>query len=568
MKRIQFGNYTLHKRIGMGGMAEIFLATTEVHGLSKRLVLKRILPTLSNDEQLIHMLIEEARLCANLKHPNLVEVYDLDQTEDLYYITMEFVEGKDLRKTLSSCANKKVGFPTTIALYIIIEILKGLHYAHTQKHPDGSNLGIVHRDVSPSNIFLAYNGAVKLGDFGIAKAANRKATASGVLKGKFGYLAPEQVTGAKLDQRADIFATGIVLYELLTGRRLYSADSDLLALTQVQEATIDPPLEKVRPDLSKALVDIVKKALSKAPEDRFQTAKQLHDELFEYVTTVKAVASAKDLTLLMSQLFPDESPHKIEISTDNDDKTQASHVLPEELSQNNDTVLAQPYDSDSNPLVIEQPRTEHILDPSEQVEPQQEAASASIPAIQINPSNNMNSVQPPNSLFSRLPKPKPANLPVLTPASEPQTTSSPTRKTIKDIIEGMDRWRFIALCIGVITLVMGILVGVFVASTTPSPQQAPPTTMAEAAAEIPTKSVQNFANLKVTPDANSGLVYVHCPSPAIMTIAGVGHFPIPAGGYEFSLKQSRYLVKLTLDGEELKPKRINVRKRLVEITCP
>ena len=305
-----FGDYVLQDRIGAGGMAEIFLATAQgIEGFEKRLVIKRILPTLSDDEQFVRMFIEEAKLCVALRHPNIVQVYDLGEMEQQYYIAMEYVDGRDLLKTLAACGKKRIGFPTDIALYIVMEVLKGLEYAHHLSRPDGEPLGIIHRDVSPSNVLLSFEGEVKMGDFGIAKATTREKTATGILKGKFGYMAPEQVTGAPIDHRADVFACGIVLYELLTGHRLFAGKNDLMVLERVRDAAVDPLPRHYRPDLDDELEDIVLRALSRRADDRFQTAGDLHDALHDYVYRSRAMVAPAQLGRFMQALLlsdPDE----------------------------------------------------------------------------------------------------------------------------------------------------------------------------------------------------------------------------------------------------------------------
>jgi serine/threonine protein kinase len=303
-QRAQFGEYVLQDRIGTGGMAEIFLATAQgVEGFEKRLVIKRILPSLSHDDQFVRMFIEEAKLCVALKHPNIVQVYDLGQEGSQYYIAMEYVDGRDLLKTLAACGRKKIGFPTDLALFITMEVLKGLGYAHGLTRRDGRPLGIIHRDVSPSNVFLSYSGAVKIGDFGIAKAATREKTATGILKGKFGYMAPEQVIGAKIDHRADVFASGILLYELLTGHRLFSGRNELKVLEKVRDARIEPRPREYRPDLSEELEGIVLRALARRTQDRFQSAGELHDVLHSYVQRANAVIDSVHLARFIQKLF-------------------------------------------------------------------------------------------------------------------------------------------------------------------------------------------------------------------------------------------------------------------------
>ncbi|MCC7385729.1 MAG: serine/threonine protein kinase [Deltaproteobacteria bacterium] len=299
---IEFGSYRLHDRIGAGGMAEIFLATQP--GVQEReLVIKRILPQLSGDAQFVKMFVEEARLCAHLKHPNIVQVYDLGEIEAQYFIAMEYVQGRDLLKTLAACARKRIAFPTDIALYIVMEVLKALDYAHNLKGRDGQPMGIIHRDVSPSNVLLSFDGKVKLGDFGIAKASIRERTATGILKGKFGYMAPEQVTGRAIDHRADVFAVGIILYELLTGHRLFAGRNDLQVLERVRDAVIDPPPRQYRADLSPELEAIVLRALSRQAKDRFQTTAELHQALHDYTFRKGVVLSPRMLARFLNDLF-------------------------------------------------------------------------------------------------------------------------------------------------------------------------------------------------------------------------------------------------------------------------
>jgi serine/threonine protein kinase len=316
-QRTEFGDYVLHDRIGAGGMAEIFLATSRgIEGFEKRLVIKRILPTFSGDKQFVRMFVEEAKLCVALRHPNIVQVYDLGEIDGQYFIAMEYVDGRDLLKTLAACGKKRIGFPTDIALFIVMEVLKGLDYAHTLKRPDGQPLGIIHRDVSPSNVLLSFDGDVKMADFGIAKASTREKTETGILKGKFGYMAPEQVTGVQIDSRADIFAIGIVLYELLTGHRLFAGKNDLAVLERVRDALIEPSPRHYRPDLAAELEGIVLRALARDPRARFQRASELHDALFEYTFRSHAVIGPPQLGRFMQGLFlsdPEEIERRIRV---------------------------------------------------------------------------------------------------------------------------------------------------------------------------------------------------------------------------------------------------------------
>ena len=304
--RSNFGNYVLEERIGVGGMAEIFLASADVGDTRQRLVIKRILSHLSDDESFVRMFIEEAKLCVLLRHSNVVQVYDLGVVDDQYFIAMEYVEGRDLLKTLAACARQRVAFPTDLALHIVLQVLKALEYAHNLRGNDGQPMNIIHRDVSPPNVLLSYEGAVKLSDFGIAKASFREKTRTGIFKGKFGYMSPEQAMGEELDQRSDLFAVGILLYELLTGRRLFTGPNEVAIIEKVRTATIHPPLLHHRPDISKTLHDIVMKSLARRRDDRFSSAAELHEAIYNYTFHNGVVLSPRSLTTFMNRIFPVE----------------------------------------------------------------------------------------------------------------------------------------------------------------------------------------------------------------------------------------------------------------------
>ncbi|MEL6187186.1 MAG: serine/threonine-protein kinase, partial [Myxococcota bacterium] len=296
-------------------MAEIFLAV-HPRGEVSHVVIKRILPTLSEDEQFVRMFVEEAKLCVRLEHPNIVKVLRLGEIDHQHFIAMEFVDGRDLLKTLAACGKKRIGFPTDIALHIVMELLRGLDYAHALASPEGHPYGIIHRDVSPSNILLSFTGQVKIGDFGIAKATTREKTATGILKGKFGYMAPEQVSGTDIDHRADIFAAGIVLCELLTGHRVFAGKNDLAVLERVRDAVIDPPPRHFRPDLAPELERIVMKALAKRPEDRYPRAGDFLRDLESYVERSPADVGPEHLGHFLRNLFlrsPEEQSRRARV---------------------------------------------------------------------------------------------------------------------------------------------------------------------------------------------------------------------------------------------------------------
>lgn len=264
----QFGKYLLMRKIAMGGMAEIFRAkTVGAEGFEKDIVIKRILPHYTEDEDFVKMFIDEARIAAKLQHANIVQIFDFNVLEGSYYIAMEYVEGKDLKKLIEDGVKGGVPLSPAQCVWIIMEISKGLHYAHT-KADKGKPLNIVHRDISPQNAMVSFNGEVKLMDFGIAKAASRSTkTVAGTVKGKCAYMSPEQARGKPLDGRSDLFALGVVLWEMLTHKRLFLGDTDFVTLSNVLKMEAPPP-SSLNPEVPAALDQIVLTALAKDRDDR------------------------------------------------------------------------------------------------------------------------------------------------------------------------------------------------------------------------------------------------------------------------------------------------------------
>jgi len=294
----KFGRYALFDFIGKGGMAEIYLARAQTElGASRLCVVKQILPELAEHSQFAEMLIYEAKLAARLSHANVVQVFDLGKSDERLFIAMDYVEGFDLNELLKRCSKQKVPLPLEFALLIVGEALKGLGYAHRRLDDDGKPLGIVHRDMSPSNILVSFEGEVKLCDFGIARATELVESAEAgeiesdaSIKGKAGYMSPEHARGEKIDARADIFAIGIVLWELLAGRRLYRRDDDLSLLEQARRAHI-PELPRRGVANEDELHAIVDKALSIDPAGRYASAHAMHQDLEAYIGRAKLVAS-------------------------------------------------------------------------------------------------------------------------------------------------------------------------------------------------------------------------------------------------------------------------------------
>ena len=306
-KPIPFGKYVLLDRINVGGMAEVFKAKAfGVEGFERLVAVKRILPSIAEDQEFITMFIDEAKISVQLTHANVAQTFDLGKVTDAYFIAMEYVHGKDLRAVFERARKRGETVPVPMACYLAMKMCEGLDYAHNKKDAAGRELHLVHRDVSPQNVLLSYDGETKIIDFGIAKAAGKASkTQAGILKGKFGYMSPEQVRGLPLDRRSDVFAVGIVLYELLTGERLFSGESDFSTLEKVRNVEIMPPSTYNRriPD---ELEQLVLKALAKDVEDRYQSAMDLHDDLQSFMYTSGNFFSRKDLSAYMRKAFADE----------------------------------------------------------------------------------------------------------------------------------------------------------------------------------------------------------------------------------------------------------------------
>ncbi|MEW6682190.1 MAG: protein kinase [Nitrospirota bacterium] len=303
----QFGKYLLVHRVGSGGMAELFLAKqTGLKGFEKVLAIKKILPHLTQDPEFVSMFVNEGKLAALLTHQHIVQIFDLGHVDGAYYLAMEYVMGKDLRTVAARARERGGRLPIDHALSIVSRVASGLDYAHRKKDLNGRDLNIVHRDVSPQNVLVSYEGEVKLVDFGIAKAAGiGQETRTGILKGKLAYMSPEQAMGRAIDRRSDVFALGIVLYELLTGRRLFKGDSDLSTLEQVRTAHVDPP-KQIDADIPDALEAAVMTALAREPDQRYQTAADFQAALETIIAQRGRGSSTLHLSQYMASLFADD----------------------------------------------------------------------------------------------------------------------------------------------------------------------------------------------------------------------------------------------------------------------
>ncbi len=306
-KPIRFGKYTLIDRIAVGGMAEIFLARQAgLEGFEKTIVIKRIRPHLSKQSNFVKMFLNEAKLAAQLNHPNIVQIYDLGRIGESYFIAMEYIFGRDMRRIIPKADALGIPFPMVYALKIASSVCEGLYYAHARTDMYGNALNIVHRDVTPENIFVSFDGTVKVLDFGIAKAANQiEQTRAGEIKGKLSYMSPEQCMGKPLDNRSDIFSLGVVLYEWLTGFKLFTGDSEVAILKSITEGKIYAP-SYFKADIPEGVEAILMKALEKDREKRYQTAWEMQYDLDQFLSQYEFTPSNIHLSNFLKQLFNDE----------------------------------------------------------------------------------------------------------------------------------------------------------------------------------------------------------------------------------------------------------------------
>jgi serine/threonine protein kinase len=303
----RFGKYDLLALLATGGMAEIWLARVSgMAGFEKLVVIKRLLDKLAIDPEYVEMFLDEARINARLTHSNIVQVLELGQVEGKYFMAMEFVPGLSVSQ-VGKRATKQLGdVPQEVACGIIAQACSGLHYAHEKTMPDGTPLNIIHRDVSPQNLILTYEGLVKVLDFGIAKADHRQSqTRTGLVKGKFSYMSPEQCLGQGLDRRNDVFALGIVLFELCTARRLFKRGSTYQTYTAITNADVPAP-RTLNKNVSEEIEAVILRALAKKREDRYDTAEAMGDALEQAMRKTGLRGAATDLARFMTDKFAAE----------------------------------------------------------------------------------------------------------------------------------------------------------------------------------------------------------------------------------------------------------------------
>lgn len=292
--------YRVIERIAAGGMAEVFRAESAgLEGFKKRVAIKRVLPHLAGKKEFIGMFLDEARLSAHLGHSNCVQVFDIGQGDDTYFIVMEMVDGADLKAVMHHMRQWGRLFPTEEACLICVRICEGLTYAHELRDDKGVPFNIVHRDMSPPNVLMTRFGEVKIADFGLAKANSQlEESQPGIIKGKFGYLSPEAAQGRAIDHRTDIFAVGIILWEMLSGRRLFQGETDLDTVRQVQRAQV-PDIRRFNPQVPDNVVAVLNRTLALDPGARYQSARDLGRDLNAVLFTLPRPVSSFDLAGLV-----------------------------------------------------------------------------------------------------------------------------------------------------------------------------------------------------------------------------------------------------------------------------
>ncbi|HVY45681.1 MAG TPA: serine/threonine-protein kinase, partial [Minicystis sp.] len=300
------GRYRVVDEIGVGGMASVHLARMDgPGGFQKWVAIKRIHPHLVEDDQFVDMFLDEARIAAGINHANVAQVFDLGKDENTYWIAMEYLHGEPLREIMRRAEERKIRISPELAARICSDAAEGLHAAHELRGKNGQLLGLVHRDVTPHNLFLTYDGYTKVVDFGIAKVADRlSSTRAGTLKGKLAYMSPEQVRGAEVDRTTDVFALGVVLWELTTNQRLFRMDTDLDTLEKVQACVVPPPSSIVA-DFPVELESVIMKALAKRKQERFQTAREFSRALQNFLMRRGAFVGPEEVAQFVRHVFAD-----------------------------------------------------------------------------------------------------------------------------------------------------------------------------------------------------------------------------------------------------------------------
>ncbi len=341
--------YRVIERLEAGGMAEVFVGeATGAQGFKKRVAIKRVLPHLAQNKRFISMFLDEARLGARLNHANIVTVFDIGAADNTYFIVMELVDGANLKTIMETLRKQGRRFPVKAAIFICMEACRGLSYAHELQDDDGVDLDIVHRDISPPNIMITKRGEVKVADFGLAKASTQlEKTDPGVVKGKFSYLSPEAALGENVDARTDVFAMGIVLWEMIAGRRLFLGETDFQTVKMVQEADV-PSLQKINPEADAAFEVVLGKALARNVKDRYQSARDLGDALAGYLFQHQMKVTSYDIAALVSGVVAERKAEK----PAKQDQSIIDRLIQEELLRftSLEDLTGDPLDPGASPL--------------------------------------------------------------------------------------------------------------------------------------------------------------------------------------------------------------------------
>ncbi len=428
-----FGQYTLLDKIATGGMAEIFLARTRgFGGFEKHLVIKRLHPHYSDDTQFVKMLVDEARISVQLQHANIVQVFDLGRIGGQYYIAMELVEGQDLFHVLRELHQADLQMPVEAAAYIVAQLCHGLHYAHTRRDQHGDPLQVIHRDISPQNLLLSWNGEVKIADFGIVKARQRSThTEAGVIKGKFYYMSPEQALGLDIDWRSDLFSAGIVLFEALTATPLYDDDNEAQLMQRVQAGDVRSPRE-FRTDLSPALEQICMKALATDRQDRYQSALEMSRDLSDFIVARGRSFTKVDLADFLAALYEDRAGSSLIMPMEEPPPTVPGERVARSVD---DTLADEPLSltpgglSIADPTISDKPLPRPVIEPTATDVSARRAPSAPPPIPQL--------AQPAPANMSTAPVPHPAPAEMST-APVPHTVEPDPRKPAAPPPKGPD----------------------------------------------------------------------------------------------------------------------------------
>ncbi len=474
------GKYTLLRRLGHGGMAEVFLAKQMSEGgFEKLVVLKRILPHLAGGAEFVNMFLDEARVAADLRHPGIVTIVDVGRVSDTLFMVMEFLHGQDVRKVQRKVAAYEQMIPFGHACQIVIDVAAGLHYAHTKLDLAGRPLSIVHRDVSPQNIIVTYEGSTKLVDFGIAKAAGQSShTSTGVLKGKYTYMSPEQAQGEIVDSRTDQFALGIVLWELLTMRRLFKRETETLTLEAIIDGNIPRP-RRFRDDVPGPIEDVVMTALARDKSKRFRDCEAFGFALEDALTQAGVVHSQARLAQYLRRLFADQLAEEAAIGVVQPDGS---------LSIKNTFPIHRRDDADRGERAMNAPRSiERNADkPAESASSKSDAAAAPEPATdEAGPVDATQADRRRSRTYTDTGRPPAApagndepKRDAITPraAAEPAREPRPTRDRdhVRDRGHGRDRgrdrgWRLWLIAAVVALLVLGGVTGAVLWTRAPGP---------------------------------------------------------------------------------------------------